>query len=165
MSLANESLANESLSPIIDEHYRLKPADIGRALLRVTIKNVSLQGVEQLRPVLHLGEFPNKRLVIDRTQCQVLIRLTGSPLFVDWIGQEIDLKMSIHEGQTDITISAPQAENRLWHPAQSPKRATARHQLGPSLLLFSVILLIFSAAYALDNGGAVWQFVKSFFAR
>ena len=45
-----------SLSPIIDDRYRLKPADIGRAILRVTIRNVSLQGVETLCPVLHLGE-------------------------------------------------------------------------------------------------------------
>jgi hypothetical protein len=164
-SLSTESLAKGSLSPIIDERYRLKPTDIGYATLRVTIKNVSLQGVEHLSPVLHLGEFPNKRLVIDSTQCQVLIRLTGSPLFVDWIGQEIDLKTNMHEGQTDITISAPQTENNLHHPTRWPKRTTARHQLGPSLLLLGLLLLIFSAAYALDNGGAVWQFVKGFFVR
>jgi len=158
------SLAKGSLSPIMDERYRLKPADIGRAILRVTIKNVSLQGVEYLSPVLHLAEFPQKRLVIDRAQCQVLIRLTGSLLSADWIGQQIDLQMSTHEGQTNIAISAPQTERQLLHPAQSPKHATARHQLGPSLLLLSLLLIIFSAAYVLDNGGAVWQLVKSFFA-
>jgi len=154
-----------SLSPIIDDRYRLKPADIGRAILRVTIRNVSLQGVETLCPVLHLGEFPNKRLVIDSTQCQVLIRLTGSPLFTDWIGQQIDLKTITDEGQAKITVSAPQAEKWLWPSAPSPARATPRHQLGPSLLLLSLLLLIFSAAYALDNGSALWQFVAHFLAR
>ncbi len=151
-----------SLSPLVDELYTLKPTDVGRAPLRVTIRNVSLQGVEELNPVLHLQEFPTKRLVIDRTQGQVLIQLTGSPLFTSWIGQQIDLKAVTNEGKTAIMLSAPQPEHWLWPRAISPLQASKRDQYWSSLLLFSVLLLIFGAAYLLDNGDAIWQFLRNF---
>jgi hypothetical protein len=154
-----------SLSPLVDEHYSLKPTDVGRATFRVTIKNVSLQGVEELSPVLHLNEFPNKRLVIDRIQCQALIRLTGSPLFTGWIGQQIDLTTVTNAGRTAIVIGAPQPENWLWNRASAPANDGVRSQWWTSLLLFIILVLIFSAVYVLDNGDTVWQFWKNFFPR
>ncbi|MCX6047886.1 MAG: hypothetical protein NT075_22530 [Chloroflexi bacterium] len=151
-----------SLSPLVDEHYTLKPVDVGRAPLRVTINNVSLQGVEEISPVLHLNEFPTKRLVIDSTQSQTLIQMTGSPLFASWIGHKIDLKVVTQAGLTHIVLSAPQPENWLWPRTSTALPDRTRRQYGPSILLFIVLLFIFSAAYLLDNGDAIWQFLKNF---
>ncbi|CAN5507110.1 hypothetical protein BH10CHL1_BH10CHL1_11230 [soil metagenome] len=151
-----------SLSPLVDELYTLKPSDVGRPPLRVTIKNVSLQGVEEICPVLHLKEFPTKRLVIDSTQSQTLIQMTGSPLFGSWIGQKIDLRTMTEAGLTTIVLSAPQPENWLWPRTSTSALDQTRRQYWTSILLFVVLLLIFSAAYLLDNGDAIWQFLKNF---
>jgi len=152
-----------SLSPIVDQRYRLKPTDIGQATLRVTIQNVSFQGVEELKPVLHLVEFPTKRFVVDRAQCQALIRLTGSPLLLDWIGHQIDLKTITAEEQTNILIAAPQAAHWPWQQVQSSTRAGNYQPLWTSILLLIVLLLIFGAAYALDNGDLIGSLIKNFF--
>ena len=154
-----------SISPVIDDGYRLKPADVGRATMRVTINNVSLQGVEELSPVLHLVEFPTKRLVIDGAQGQVLMQLTGSPLLTDWIGQQIDLKTSTDEGESTILIQAPQAESWPWKQTSPPKHESDPGNRWTSLLLLVVLIVIFGAAYALDNGDAVWQVVKHLLLR
>lgn len=151
-----------SLSPLVDELYTLRPVDVGHAPLRVTINNVSLQGVEEISPVLHLNEFPTKRLVIDSTQSQTLIQMTGSPLFASWIGQKIELTTVTQAGLTNIVLSAPQPENWLWHRTNSAAPDGTRRQYGASILLFVVLILIFSAAYLLDNGDAIWQFLKNF---
>lgn len=152
-----------SLSPIVDERYRLKPADVGPTT-RVTIKNVSLQGVEQLRPVLHLAEFPTKRLVIDSTQCEALIRLIGSPFLTDWIGHQVDLTTITAEEQTRIMIGASSPARWPWQQAGALVQANNHQPIWTSILLLIVLLLIFSAAYALDNGDMIGALIKHFLA-
>ena len=44
-----------SRAVIIDHTYRLQAADIGQQFMRVQIVSVSLQGLEESKPMLHLA--------------------------------------------------------------------------------------------------------------
>ena len=93
-----------SRAVIIDHTYRLQAADIGQQFMRVQIVSVSLQGLEESKPMLHLAEFPNRPLVLDAVQRDALLRITGSALFNDWVGQTIQLHRA-HNGK-DVAITA-----------------------------------------------------------
>ena len=160
-----------SLSSIVDLRYRLQPADIGQRVLRLTINNISVQGVEDLRPVLHFAEFPTKRLVLDSDQRRALIQMTGSVLFADWVGHQVDLSTGmgsvVHDDQGEIAQEQPVIV--LGAPGQV--KAGRRANVGSvstsgrwtSWLLLFVILLAFAAAYLLENSDALWQLLEGYF--
>ncbi len=136
---------------IIDHAYRLQAADLGRQLIRVQITSVSLQGLEESRPMLHLAEFPNRPLVLEAEQRNALIRITGSALFSDWVGQTVRLRM-VHNGKS-VEIEALEVNAPLL-PIQRPAaiRWPLRSINWRTLLLVIVILLVFAAVALLDNG-------------
>ena len=146
-----------SLSPIVDQRYRLAPTDVGNGR-RVTICNVSLQGVEASRPVLHLAEFPTKRLVLERTHCQALTRLVGSALFTDWVGYQIDLHVTMDEPCPLIVIgsSPPQRHRRAGR-----KLGNVRGR-GLSIVLIVIVILAFVAVYLLENSDTLWRLLQNF---
>ncbi len=160
-----------SLSSIVDLRYRLQAADIGQRVLRLTINNISVQGVEDLRPVLHFAEFPTKRLVLDRDQRQALIQMTGSMLFDDWVGQQIDLSTVMRraaqhvEGeplleQLVIVLSGPGRAK----PGRRPHSVSiSKSSRWTSLLLLIVISLAFAAAYLLENSDTLWHLLEGYF--
>ncbi|MEZ4673250.1 MAG: hypothetical protein R2932_03275 [Caldilineaceae bacterium] len=55
----------------------------------VTILNVSGQGLERVAPLLHLREFPNKRLLLDPIQQQEIQEITGALQWEEWIGHTL----------------------------------------------------------------------------
>ncbi len=137
-----------SISPIIDERYRLRPEDVGRGGIYVTVQNVSWQGVEKLHPLLHLREFPQKRLLLTQQQTHSLIEIVGSTLAQDWIGQRLVLVAAYDDGEPVIMI-------RLAMPA---KKAAAGwrpplhlEETGRTLLLLLLLALIFLLVFLLDR--------------
>jgi len=160
-----------SLSSIVDLRYRLQPADIGPRGLRLTINNISVQGVEDLRPVLHFAEFPTKRLVLDRDQRQALIQMTGSVLFADWVGRQVELSTEMGgvthaaPGEADpeppvIVLGAP---GQVKAGRRAKPGPVSMHGRWTSLLLLIVILLTFAAVYFLENSDALWQLLEGYF--
>ena len=136
-----------SISPIIDERYRLQPADVGRSGVHVTVQNVSWQGIEQLHPLLHLREFPQKRLLLNQQQVQSLIEIVGSTMAQDWIGQRLVLVAEYDDGDLVIRIRLATPVNRLtigWRPPLHLR------ETGQTLLLVLLLALIFLLVFLLD---------------
>jgi hypothetical protein len=143
-----------SISPIIDEHYRLRPTDLGRSSVQVTIQNVSWQGVEQLRPLLHLREFPQKRLLLTSPQMQTLIDIVGSSVAQDWIGHTILLLAEYDDGELTIMLY-PRTAILGRMPQLRPHRQL--HETGRTLLLITLLGLIFGLVYLLDQAESLWS--------
>ncbi|MBX3012147.1 MAG: hypothetical protein KF832_11605 [Caldilineaceae bacterium] len=142
-----------SISPIIDEHYRLHPADLGRRSVQVTIQNVSWQGVEQLRPLLHLREFPQKRLPLNSAQVQRLVEIVGSSLAQDWIGHTILLLAEREEGDLVITLQPFMATPGATAPTRlRPQRGNTNQ----TALLVLLLALLFGLVFLLDRVESLW---------
>lgn len=137
-----------SISPIIDERYRLRPEDVGRGGVHVTVQNVSWQGVERLHSLLHLREFSQKRLLLDQQQVQSLTEITGSTLAQDWIGQRLVLVAEYDDGELVIRI-------RLATPAPIAtvgwRPPLHLQETGRTLLLLLLLALIFLMVFLLDR--------------
>jgi len=143
-----------SISSVIDERYRLHPRDLGRSSIQVTIQNVSWQGVEQLNPLLHLREFPQKRLLLNQRQMQRLIAIIDSSLDRDWIGHTIQLRAEYDDGKLIIALY-PMATT---HEYFAPKRPHSRiHESRSTLLLLGILALLFVLVFLLENSTTFWQ--------
>lgn len=90
-------------SRIVEERYRLLPADVGHTGRRVRIQNVSYQGVENLRLVLHFAET-RKALALNQIQCRDLIRSMGSGHIEDWLDRSVLLRVDATDGIGIIRI-------------------------------------------------------------
>lgn len=143
-----------SISPVIDEHYRLQVKDLGRARVQVTIQNVSWQGVERLQPLLHLREFPRKRLLLNQWQVQSLIEIVGSALAHDWIGHTVTIGVEHGDHEPIIVIRAltdTTPPQRAWQPGFA---VPAQWR---TFLLVLVLVVLFALVFLLDNSDAFWQ--------
>jgi len=149
-----------SISPVIDSRYRLGPRDIGRQDRVVTILNVSWQGLETLTPLLHLREFPTKRLMLEKEQQQELIKITGKLRAEEWIGHTLLLAVRSDHDQLRIHLYPLQQVS----PAQDGGR-----QSGPSpvvkvpqsfratLFLVLILLLLFLLVPLMEQSDILWQ--------
>jgi hypothetical protein len=143
-----------SISPVIDEHYRLRPADVGRSGVHVTVQNVSWQGVEQLQPLLHLREFPQRRLLLNQQQVQSMIEIVGSALAQDWIGHRLLLIAEYDDGELVITIRLAASASAAITPWRSPLHL---HETGRTMLLLLLLALLFAFVFFLDQSNVLWQ--------
>ena len=91
-----------SISPLVDADYRLHAADLAGFPRHVVIANVTYQGIEEMRPVLHF-EGQTKRLVLSPGQVNQLIDITGTVLSSRWIGVPLILQPSA-KGEAQIAI-------------------------------------------------------------
>ncbi len=92
-----------SFSDAIDDKYRIHAADLDSRTHRLVISNISYQGVEEMRPVLHF-EGLTKRLVLTQQQSFDMIRLTHSSIPTEWIGEAVILSPSV-SGATRLLAS------------------------------------------------------------
>jgi hypothetical protein len=92
-----------SLSELVDEGYRLDAADLEGKPNRVTISNVSYQGVEEMNFVLHFEGIP-KRLMLNHDQWEQLVEATGTIECLDWIGAKVIVAPKTAAGVTQIAI-------------------------------------------------------------
>jgi hypothetical protein len=143
-----------SISPIVDERYRLRPSDLGRASVQVTVQNVSWQGVEQLHPLLHLREFPQKRLLLNQPQVQSITEIVGSTLAHDWIGHRLVLAVQYQVGEPVIQLYSA-APTNLEPPSWRPTRHLSER--GRTLLLLLLLVLLFVLVFLLDNANTLGQ--------
>jgi hypothetical protein len=112
---------------IVDDEYRLRPADLESRSHTVTITAVSMQGLEEMQPVAHFAET-RKRLVLDRDQCTSLILLTGSTLTQDWVGCTVVLTPAIEGAEPIIRLLPPLRQSSLhW---SSPRWSSLRWSSG-----------------------------------
>ena len=140
----------------------LKPQDLDRRPITLTVSNVSLQGVERLQPVLHFTSI-DRRLVLDDAQCDAMARITGRALLDEWIGARITLTPAPEEAGATIRIDASlasAAETRRLPTPQADRTLNWR----PPLLLLIMLALSFGAVYLIDNVDQLltgWQQVRA----
>jgi hypothetical protein len=132
-----------SISPTVDDHYRLQPADLAHAPRRLVISNVSYQGLEAMTPVLHF-EGQSKRLVLSAQQVSQLVELTGTSLFQQWRGRTIVLVPPKKPQDQEIRITAAHAGQKA-QPMPDDLH-TDRREWRMALIIVGLIALS-SAAY------------------
>ncbi|MCB0104956.1 MAG: hypothetical protein KDE53_03590 [Caldilineaceae bacterium] len=143
-----------SLSPTIDSRYRLTPRDLGRRDHLVTIQNVSWQGVETLTLLLHLREFPTKRLVLDAIQQQELIHIVGTYHTTEWIGRQILIAAQSDSDQLRIhlfAVTAPPQKPQLHIPTEIP----IPENIGATVILLLILLLLFLLVALLEQSDSL----------
>ncbi len=98
----------------IDELYPsrwLRPDDLqGRSVeievMRVTVEEIYTPQTytDDWRAILDFGR--SKRMILNKTQCEAMRRITGSEKFTDWAGANIALDPGIaHNGKPTIVIN------------------------------------------------------------
>jgi len=144
-----------SRSAVVDHRYRLQPADLAHLPPRLRISGVSLQGVEQIHPVLHFADAPHKPLVLDARQCQTMMQLTQSAVCTDWVGHTIQLQMASADLPPAIQIVAPTAQAPKLMPRQ--RQAAGPAQLWRTLLPILVLGLALLSVWLLDRVPGLWE--------
>lgn len=99
------SISPTSISPIVDDNYRLRSSDLEGMARHVVIANVTYQGVERMIPVLHfVGQ--SKRLVLSPDQVEQIIDITGTTLLPQWKGTTIVLQPGKGKDAAHILIKS-----------------------------------------------------------
>jgi hypothetical protein len=136
-----------SRAPIVDERYRLQPADLAGSAQRVLIQQVSFQGLEEMTPVLHFAGPLDKPLALNASQRRELIDLLHSSLCDDWLGQAIELRPARRSVGPEIQIVVP-SRSSLGH---TPVRRRRSFSIGPSLWALLLLVAALAAVYWLER--------------
>ena len=147
-----------STSPIVDQRYRLTPADLQGRSAVVTIMNVTLQGVEELHPVLHFDTI-RKPLVLDPRQCDDVAHLTRSTIMQEWIGARLLLMPRLGDAGPTIELRGEQArieDQPLYRPP-----VTARPGWG-TVAVALLILVILIVMALIENSTLLEELLSAF---
>ena len=139
---------------VVEQRYRLQPADLPATGLQAEVTRITRQGVEAVTPVLHLRGAP-RPLLLDEENVRRMAAVAGSPLQGDWIGVTVMLRVDNTAGTPTIRIDAPDAAvaTSALRPPASQWRA--------ALLLLAVLALAFGAVYLVEN----WTLILGFLPR
>ena len=145
-----------SISAVVDERYRLLPADLNGRARQVMIKAVTFEGVEQFTPLLHF-EGVARPLALDPEQRIAMAQLARSTLTADWVGVALVLRpVRANEGDTiallplDATGGQRVSAAGGWASPGAAQPET-RRSWRPLLLLLALLALAFAAAYLVEN--------------
>ena len=154
---------------IVDKQYRLQPSDLDRARQRVRITNVTYQGLEQMKLLLHFDQFP-KPLVLEHNQIQELVSEMGGTDFRKWVGRSVELYLTAgdepFEQKIKVEVGSAHTEgiSRPMESAPLQKVLTNRDPLGhqtqdqprgnpyiASIFLITALAIIALLAYLLEQ--------------
>lgn len=142
-----------STSDAVDRRYRLVPSDLGSKARQVTVKSVTIEGVERLTPLVYF-EGIGRPLALDQSQRTALIQAARSAVLADWVGVSVILRLARIDGQETILITPLQATRREPEPDDGnwslPQRAPAV-SVWTVVLLALLLLAAFVAVYAVEN--------------
>ncbi len=138
---------------VVEQRYRLQPADLPAAGLATSVTTVTRQGVEAVTPVLHLRGV-TKPFLLDGENIRRMTAVAGSPLPTAWTGKAVALRIVSEAGQPVIRIFGPDTSGAETLPT---RRAPGGHWRA-ALLLLLVLLLAFGAVYLVENWGLVAGF-------
>ena len=144
-----------SRSAVVDQRYRLQPADLAGSQQRAVIRQVSFQGLEEMTPVLHLAGPLTKRLTLDADQRRELIATLRSSLCDDWIGQPIELRPGQRDAAPAILIASPTTPHRVREPVARLRTRTVA--LWPSLWALLLLAAALVALFWLERSDSLFQ--------
>ena len=148
-----------TLSDTIDIHYRLQPQDLGGQPRPVLVRNVTLEGLEALTPLVHF-EGMARPLALDVEQRMQIAEIARSNLLVDWIGLPLILSPERNGAFDTIRLRSAQSQRARPLPLASSGWTTARHNRRRILHVLLITLLLIAAFYAvslIDSMGALDQ--------
>lgn len=144
---------------MVDERYRLTPADLNGRARQVMIKAVTFEGVERFTPLLHF-EGVARPLALDPEQRIDMAAVAHSTLAADWVGVALVLcPVRSDEGETIALLPLDATGRRAApEPGWTPRRDVQqgpRRSLRPVLILLALLALAFAAAYLVENMGSL----------
>ncbi len=156
--LSSELRHQASPAPdVVSLRYRLQTSDLPDAPLHTSVRAVSGQGVEHIVPLLHFAGL-TKPLQLDAANIASLIRITGSPVYDDWIGREVQLYRAREGDDLVVRIAADQdkiahAKSELPAEVQAPKRGLRSRW--PALLILLAVAVALVVIYLIENWNQV----------
>ncbi len=135
-----------SISDAIDIRYRLQPQDLGGQARSVLVRNVTLEGIEHLTPLVHF-EGLARPLALDLEQRMQIAEIAHSHLMVDWIGVPLILRPERQGAFETIQLVAAQQE-RTRPLALTSAGWVREPQLRRRVTQILLILLLLGVAYA-----------------
>lgn len=146
---------------VVERRYRLQADDLIAGPVVVTITNVTVEGLETLRPVIHFDKL-DKPLVLDPGSANDLAHLTRSAVMEEWIGHSVQLAPVEGPDGLALAFLLPAAPTptvaRLTRPAQEQ-----RSRRSQAWLMALVLGLIFLAVYLLENTSLFAAITESLF--
>ncbi len=161
-----------SISDAVDTRYRLLPADLGGRARRVLVYRVSVEGVEQMTPLVHF-EGVARPLALDGDQRSQMAQIAGSTLLADWVGVALVLRPERRNGQTAIALyglethkgwAARTVRIEGWRPRTLRLSPTLLRRVLRLLLLLALTGAFFAAASLLEQTpylDALWSVFRN----
>lgn len=146
--------APQPLAHVIDQRYRLQPADLPPGGLQAEVLRVTKQGVEAVIPMLHLRGVA-RPLLLDDVNVQRMTALAGSPLHENWTGVPVALRVENEPVGPVIRLFSPDATKA--ENTRAGAASARRSQLRAALVLLLVLAVAFGAVYMVEN----WVMVLS----
>ena len=140
---------------VVATRYRLQPADLPERQ-QFVVRVVVGQGVETFTPVLHFAGLA-KPLVLDAANATAMAALAASPLFDDWVGCSVELRVVTEAGFAQIRLGPVAGQPARHAPDSLPKGRTLRG----ALLLVVVLLLAIGVVYLVEH----WAELQRMFVR
>lgn len=92
--------------PAVEARHRLHPADLAGKPRTLTIARITMQGVEEARPLAYF-QGVNLPLALTPAHCNDLARITGSAVLRDWHGVTVVLDPVESDDGMACVIRAP----------------------------------------------------------
>lgn len=149
---AERKHAPQPSAHVVEQRYRLQPADLPPGGLQAEVMRVTKQGVEAVIPVMHLRTV-SRPLLLDDANVRRMTALAGSPLHEDWIGIPVALRVENEAAGPAIRLFSPDAARA--ENARASGAPAWRGQLRAALVLLLVLAVAFGAVFAVEN----WKMV------
>jgi hypothetical protein len=155
-----------SISDTIDIRYRLQPQDLGGQPRPVLVRNVTLEGVEMLTPLVHF-EGLARPLALDLEQRMQIADIAHSNLLVDWIGLPLILRPERQGAFETIRLAPAQGRRARPLPLSSTgwaRKPANRRRIMRVLLMTFLLAAAFAAVTYIETLGGLDQ-LPSLFSR
>lgn len=148
---AEQSQRSAKVPDIVETRYRLQPEDL-TYVRRMQIRAVTSQGIESVTPLLHLDGAP-KPLALTPDDIRTLVLLTGSPVYNEWPGHEVELRIVRRGDRHVIGIFAPGTRVVDEPLVQAPP---PRRRLSTAVLFLLFLAAAALSVYLVEQGPALW---------
>lgn len=143
--------------PAVEARHRLHPSDLRGHARTVIIARVTMQGVEEARPLAYFQGLPLP-MALTPAQCNDLARITGSAVTRDWVGATVVLDPVDTPDGIACVVRAP------GEPLSTRREQPRDLRLGSRLrgLLVAILLgMIFGLVARAEQTRAMLEWIMS----
>jgi hypothetical protein len=144
-----------SISDVIDVRYRLMPNDLGGKPRQVFVRSVTLQGVEELTPLVHFEGF-GRPLALDLDQRMQMATIAHSAILSDWIGATLILQPDRLAGSETIQLRNVGSSGLRAGGSLDRRTSAPRTRSWLRIVLFALLLAAaFAAASLVESAPSI----------